>query len=464
MARRPPSATARSLARQVLRRVELENGFVSQLLDEELLRTPLAEPDRRLATELIYGVLRHRSRIDRAIAGHARRGQRMPARLREILRVGAYQILALDRVPDHAAVSEAVDAAKALGGPRLGGFANAILRALVRSGEPPLPAAESDPLGYLEVAHSLPRWMLQVLEARLPAGELAEAAAALSRPAPLVARVNLDRCRPEELQALLAEEGAQAAPHPLVDGALIVTRLGDLRRSPSFQRGLWTAQDAAAQLVGHLAAPQPGQRVLDACSGVGGKSTHLAALAQGGAAITAVDLSPRKLALLAEAAARLGARGIEPVVGDVAEFAASDRVPSGGYDAVLLDAPCTGLGVVRRHPEAKWRVQPGQVRELAALQARLLDAVAPLVRPGGTLVYAVCTITPEEGPGQVAAFCGRWPQFRPAGPAAPAGSFRWQVLLDDQAQLSIWPHRHEADGFFAARLRRCTPGETAGAS
>jgi 16S rRNA (cytosine967-C5)-methyltransferase len=424
--------TARELARRVLDRVDKGGAWATLTLDAELARSGLDERDRRLASELTYGVLRNRLRIDRALAAHADLA-RTPPKVRTALRVAAYQLLFLDRVPAYAAVDDAVAAARGAGGAKLAGFANAVLRKVTATREPALPAGGIE---RLEIEHSLPRWILDELararEASGGAPELAELAAALGRPAPLVARVNRRRTTREELAAHLTATGVTATPIEGVPSALRLDGAGDPARSPSFLAGEWTVQDAGAQQVGHLAAPRPGMRILDACAGVGGKSTHLAELADDAAEIDAADQSRTKLALLEDTARRLGLGGIRARACDLLDPAA----PLGtGYDLIVLDAPCSGLGVLRRHPDAKWRLTPDAVPRLAALQAQLLDAVVPRLGAGGALVYSVCTFTVAEGPAQIAAIVER---------ARP----RLRLL----SETRTWPP--DADAFYIARLER----------
>jgi 16S rRNA (cytosine967-C5)-methyltransferase len=448
--------TARELARRVLDRVDKGGAWATLALDAELARSGLDERDRRLASEIVYGVLRNRLRIDRALGAHADLA-RSPPKVRTALRVAAYQLLFLDRVPPYAAVDDAVAAARGAGGQKLAGFANAVLRKVNTAREPALPAGG---LERLEVEHSLPRWILDELARALvatgggaapagggaaPAGggaapELAEVAQALGRPAPLVARVNRRRTTREALAEQLRAAGAAAEPVAGAPAALRLEGIGDPGKSPSFLAGQWTVQDAGAQQVGHLAAPRPGMRILDACAGVGGKSTHLAELADDAAVIDAADQSRTKLGLLEDTARRLGLGGIRAHACDLLDPAA----PLGtGYDLIVLDAPCSGLGVLRRHPDAKWRLTPDAVPRLAALQAQLLDAVAPRLAPGGALVYAVCTFTLAEGPAQIAALVER---------ARP----RLRLV----SETRTWPP--DADAFYIARLERADPAEPAG--
>ncbi len=430
-----PGLTARALARQVLRRVEQGEAYATLALGGALARSRLSPADRGLATELVYGVLRHRTRIDRALAAHAPRGLGGLSRPALIaLRVGAYQLL-LSRVPAHAAVDDAVEAVRETGGTKVAGFANAVLRKVATAGEPPPPAKLED---RLESVHSMPPWLVARVLLAVGPGEAEELAAAMNRPPPVTLRVPLWRIGREALgERLLSERpGTEIVPSALVPEALVTRGAGGVEDLPLFQEGLATVQDVAAQRVGRLLEARPGEHILDACSGVGGKSTHLAELARaagGPARIDAADLSRRKLDLAIDGARRLGLDEIRTIEADLAQAGAP---LAAAYDRVLLDAPCSGLGVVRRHPEAKWRSAP-DVAALAALQRRLLDAVAPRVRPGGVLVYSVCTFTFEEGEGQIRRLLAE----------------RSDLVLDGEF-LRTFPHRDDADGFFAARLRR----------
>ena len=464
--------SSREVARRVLDRIEKDRAWATPTLDGELARAGLVDRDRRLASELVYGVLRHRTRIDRAIRAHADL-KKTPPRVVTALRVATYQLLFLDRVPGYAAVDDAVAAARNAGGPKLAGFCNAVLRKISTAKEPVLP---TDPIERLEIEASLPRWILDELAASVSDGipamtsvgkvgfagdqvvgrdrfshelaaysapatpppsttvrdasPLAAVAAAFAQSAPLVARVNRRVATPDQISADLATVGVTATPIAVAPQALEIEGLGAPGKSPSFVAGRWTVQDSGAQLVGHYAAPRAGMRILDACAGVGGKSTHLAELCDDAGSIDAADLNKVKLGLLGETAARLGLTSIRPIVCDLLDPAAP-LAPA--YDLIVLDAPCTGLGVLRRHPDAKWRLVPDDVPRLAKLQAQLLDAVLPRLAPGGVLVYSVCTFTRAEGPEQIAALLAR----------------------SDLRLVSAhrtWPP--DADAFYLARLER----------
>ena len=409
--------TPRDVARRVLDRVEREGAWATPALDGELARSGLDQRDRNLASELVYGVLRHRTRIDHALAAHAKL-EKTPPFVLIAMRIAAYQILFLDRVPSHAAVNDAVAAAREASGDKLGNFVNAVLRKLDKAAVPKFPG--------LEVEYSLPTWILNELKAAAPTGRVPELAAAFAESAPLVGRANI---RKTTRDALLAELPGTA---PIdVDGMTpaAFSFEGDPARHASFLAGRWTVQDTGAQLVAHIAAPHAGQRILDACAGVGGKSTHLAELTDDKASIDAADLNATKLGLLAETAERLGLSSIKRHACDLLDR----NAPLGEYDLIILDAPCSGLGVLRRHPDAKWRVKPADVPRLADLQRQLLDAVLPRLAQGGTLVYSVCTFTRAEGPDQVAALVAR-------------------TGLRLTMEHRSWPPA--ADAFYVARLQR----------
>ena len=451
--RRPDGA--RDLARAVLRRVEQGEAYATLALGGALSRSRLSGPDRAFATELVYGVLRHRTRLDRALAAQAPAGLKLPKPGMIALRLAAYQILFL-RTPAHAAVDDAVAAVHKLGGARLAGFANAILRRLATGGEP---APPTDLLARLETVCSLPGWIARRVVAAYGEAEAESAAAALNEPAPLSVRVALWRTTRHDVAAAL---GGDVRDSGYLPEGLLLRGAGALDELPAFRDGLVTAQDIAAQLIGRLVGVAPGERILDACSGVGGKSTHLAELAKaaGGAvavavAIDAADASQRKLDLAVDGARRLGLDGIRPIACDLTR---ADAPLAASYDRVVLDAPCSGLGVLRRHPEGKWRRREAEIAPLAALQARLLDALAPRVRPGGVLVYSVCTFTEEEGAGQLARFLERHPGFALA-PPPPQPGVDLAPFLDDVegARFRSATHRHGTDGFFAARLVRRGP-------
>ena len=421
----------RDVARRVLARVDRQDAFATEVLGEALAQTALAVGDRALVTELVYGTLRHRARVDRALASVSRSGGRQSRKVKTALRMAAYEILMM-RTPAHAAVHEGVGGVRQAGGQRVAGFANAVLRRLANEGEPALPP-ESSIFEHVEVAHSLPGWIARELAAAVGEGELASAASAMNEAPRVGLRAVADRdLVMQEITLERPEAQLEAVPY-LPEGLWL--RGGAPDTLSGFAAGRFTVQDPGAQMVARLCGAAPGERILDACSGLGSKAAHLAALSGGRAAIVAADSGTDKLARAQQSFGRLG-------VTDAVQTCAMDLTrpapPVTGtlFDRVLLDAPCTGLGVLRRHPEAKWRLGPEDVTRLAALQTQLLASMAAVVRPGGVLVYAVCSFTRAEGPDQIDRFIAGHADFS----------------VEESART--FPHSHGADAFFMARLRR----------
>ncbi len=368
-----------------------------------------------------------------------------------LLRLGAYQVLQLDRVPDRAAVHETVELAKRNGLGRAAGFLNGVLRNLVRhKGSIRYPEAKANPLEHLQHALSLPRWLATRFLRELGDEEALALGAALLQAPPQTLRVNtLKMTRPTFLEAL-AEAGIEAEAGRFAPEAVT---LSAARRDalPGDDEGWYQVQDEASMLVAHLLAPRPGERILDACAAPGGKTTHLAALAANEARICALDLHPQRVQLVKEGGRRLGCGKIDARQWDLTT--SPDFLAPASFDRALVDAPCSGLGVLRRNPESRWRRREGDIANLAKLQKAILANVAPLVRPGGVLLYSLCTVTPEETDGVVEAFLGSHPEFvrDDLRDSTPRG---WHGLFDDRGALRTWPHRHGMDGFYAVRLKK----------
>ena len=431
-----------------------DGAFANRALAAALERAPqLSPPERGLATELVYGVLRRRARLDRALDAVATHGLSVPDDVRNVLRVGAYQLLFLDRVPAYAAVDDAVETMKREHGARLGGLANALLRRVAERGEPPLPDPTRDPRAHLVDACGFPVWMAELCLRELGAARAVALGTASGEVPPLALRANRlgGVTRQALLDALAAERpGATLTPSPVAPDALLARGLDAPATTAAFAAGAFAIEDVGAQVVAELCGAAPGERVLDACAGLGGKTAHLAALSGNAAAIDALDLSAAKLRQAEEQWARLGAQGITVRAADLTKDFPAGTAP---YQRVLLDAPCSGLGVLRRHPEVLLRRTEADVTLLAATQRRMLDVVAPLVAAGGVLVYAVCTFDRAEGEDVVASFLAAHPEFSPAPP--PATAVDWSRLTAGAPHLiRLWPDRDDADAFFAARLHR----------
>ncbi len=437
----------------MLLRVEQGGAFANLALDGALRSAGVLEPrEAALCTELTYGTLRWQLELDRAIAAHsARPPAELDAPLRAALRIAAFELLHHPRVPARAAVDQGVELVRELGLARAAGYANAVLRRLSETrAPPPAPSKEADPIGHIAATTAHPRWLIERWARWLGADEAEKLAAANQRQAAAVVRAARRRATREQVQEALRKSGIESEPGRYSPDALVLAPGAPPALDiDGHEQGLFQAQDEAAQLVSLYAAPPAGASVLDACAAPGGKACHLAELGAG--SVLAVDLHARKARNIEEAASRLGLAEVRALAGD-----ATLPLPGEGpFDLALVDAPCSGLGTLRRHPEVKLRRTPDDVDRVAALQARLLAQVSRSVKPGGLLVYAVCTLTPEESDEQVERFLAANPDFHPERPppgwALPAAD---ADCLDEQGRLRIFPHRTGTDGFFAVRLRK----------
>ena len=442
---RQPSP-ARTVAAHVLERVEADAAYADLALDAELGRRPLSVRDAALATELVYGTLRWQRYLDWILAPHSRRRlHALDIRVRVLLRMTAYQIAFLERVPAFAAVNDAVTLAR--GAPGVAEYVNAALRAFARRGaaerEPALPG---DAVDALATRCSFPTWLAGRWIARYGAGEAETLMRALNGRPPLTVRANTLRTSREALAARLGtEEHAQVSPTALAPEGLVVEGGGDPGRWRAFADGACVVQDEASMLVSPLLEPEAGATIADVCAAPGTKTTHLAQLMRDRGRVLAFDPQPARLARVGEAAARLGLTIVETVEGPVEALAARW---AGDCDGVLVDAPCTNLGVLRRNPEVKWRRQPADIAAAAERQRGILAAAAALVRPGGRLVYATCSLEPEENDEVAHEFLAAHPAFAVDPPAAAP------VAPDAAGFVRCLPHRHGTDGFTAVRFRR----------
>ena len=442
---------ARELALEVLERVGRAGAFADLALHAALERGDLGPEERALATELVCGTLRWRGRLDFALAAVLERGlEKLEPRVVDLLRLGAYQILFLDRVPDAVAVSESVRLARAVGLGRAAGLVNAALRRLARERERlPLPRLEDDPLGHLVHALSIPGWIAERWIAAYGAESAAELARASNTPAPPTVRANRRRIGRDPLLAELRERFPDAEPCRFAPDGLRLGR-GDVARDPAFRDGRFTIQDEASQLVVEWLDPKPGERVLDACAAPGAKATAIAERVGDAGCVLALDRHARRLGLVARDARRLGLANLRTLQADASRPLDGVAAPA-SFDRVLVDAPCSGLGALRRNPDARWRLQPSALGELAALQRALLLRVRPLLVPGGALVYSTCTLATEENEAVIDAFLAEAPEFRRAAAPPPASI---APLVGRDGFLRTFPQRIDADGFFAARLER----------
>ena len=426
-------------------RLERDQAFLAAALDAELdAARGLSVPDRALATELSYGAMRRRLRLDHAIAASSDRPlSKIDPVVMAALRLGVYQLLYLERVPAHAAVNETLESLKRAGASRATGFVNGALRNIGRHPGEDL-AAVTDPVERLAIEESHPRWLIDRWIARMGFEQTTALCQANNAAPPICLRVNPLRGPREELLDRFEEEGLSVRASPVSPLGLRLQSAGAVANLPGFKQGLFQVQDDAAQLVALLAGGGPGQRTLDVCAAPGAKTCAFTAQA-GGTRVIAVDIHAAKLGRINNEASRLGvADRIRLVCAD-----ASRPLPfKAEFDQVVVDAPCSGLGTLRRHPELRYRRSASDLPRLAELQGKILGCASAHVRPGGVLTYAVCSPEPEEGVDQVRAFLEGHPDFRRA--EAPPG---FTARLEN-GDLCTWPHRDGCDAFFASRLRR----------
>ncbi len=380
--------TPRAVAIDVLVRVE-DGAFANVLLPARLRKTGLDARGRAQATDLVYGALRRRRSLDALLDRVVDRPlAELDPPVRAALRLGTYELI--EDVPAHAAVGETVTAVGRTA-PRAKGFVNAVLRRVAGLG-PPWPWPDGDSTEAVGIRTSMPDWIVDRLVVDLGREDALAVLDTANRPAVLTLRVDAEGAAGDQIGAELRDAGATVEPGRVVPSALLVRGAGDPARIAAVAEGRATPQDQASQAVAAVMGAQAGERVLEVGAAPGGKSTALAVAMGDGGLVAAVDVQAARLGLVARAATRLGLSAVAPVVGD---GRALPFVP-GSFDRVLLDAPCSGLGVLRRRPEARWRLQPGAVEQLAGLQRDLLAAAATMVRPGGRLVYSVCTLTRAE--------------------------------------------------------------------
>ena len=446
---------ARQAAARALLRVHRDGAYLHLALRTICRRAGLGPREAATATALAAGVLRWQLRLDFALQRCSSRPlERVDPALLELLRVAAFEVGFSRAVPAPVACHLAVEAACGLH-PGAAAFANAVLRALVRSARDGLPAPQEGPLAWrLAVSYSHPEWLVQRWLDRLGEEAAVRLLEANNQPPPLTVRVHRQRISVEELLALWNRAGARGSAGRLLpqQAAVLEELPAPLEQLPGYAEGLWTPQSEASMLAGLAVAPEPGQRVVDLAAAPGGKTTHLAELALDRLQLVAVDRHPGRLRRVREHARRLGLSSIRVVAAD----GTRPPLPEGWADAVLVDAPCSDLGVVGRRPEVRYRRQPSDLAALVRLQRGLLTQAARLLQPGGRLVYSVCSVEPEETVEQVTWLLGQHPELaaEPLPPllrpqTAPGQPAAWWLL---------WPHLHRTDGFFVARLRRRAGG------
>lgn len=444
---------AREVALRVLHQVDTGGAFVDLALKKGLQSTQMSPRDRALAAEISYGATRYLLYLDWVIQEIARRpGDRVDPWSRNILRLTLYQLLYLDRVPGPAACHAGVELAKKYA-PRGGDkFVNGVLRNFLRQqGSLVLPDRSRGPVKYLSLRYSFPQWMVSRWVQALGEGEAELLLASLNRVAPLEVRANTLKNDRAELKEVLGEGGVGAEEGRYAPQALSLKARVPLASLEAFKQGLFHIQGQSSMLASLLLAPRPGETILDSCSGPGGKASHLGELMENRGRVLCCDLHSHRLELVRKNGVRLGLHNLEMLPGDARDL---PRELVGKVDRALVDAPCSGLGVVARKPDLKWKRGPGDIKGLPVLQGELLQEAARLLRPGGTLVYSVCTLEEEET-GEV---CRKFTRENPGFSCSSLVPYLPGDLAREPGAsggaLYIYPHRHRLDGFFLARWEK----------
>lgn len=439
----------RQLAFIALKDIYRQGAYTDIALDRVLRTAILSSADRGLLTQLVYGCVRQTRSLDALIDQLGKKkATQQPPEFRTILHIGLYQLRYQERIPASAAVNTTVELAKANGFKGLTGVVNGMLRQYSRLAETttePLKLPQ-EPIQRLGILYSFPDWIIQMWVEQLGIAETEQLCQWLNQTPTIDLRINPRQTSIEDVEAAMTTAGVEVQRVPHLPQALrIIGGAGAIGQLPGFDQGWWTVQDSSAQLVSHLLNPQIGDVVIDACAAPGGKTTHIAELMQDQGKIFACDKTASRLRKLQENAQRLQLKSIQICTGDSRNYPQFKN----SANQVLLDAPCSGLGTLHRRPDIRWRSTPANIDELSTLQSELLEQAATWVKPGGTLVYATCTLHPQENEMVIQAFLLRHSNWQIEPPLnSPLSTF-----ITSEGWIKVWPHRYQMDGFFMVRLK-----------
>ncbi len=434
----------RGIAVKILNRVERTDSYLDKLLDIELKSDELNDLDRRFLTELTHGVIRWKTRLDFIIEHFCKNKFAMQdPNIRNALRVALYQILFLTKIPHAAAVNEAVEFVKKIRGQKAANLVNAILRNIIRNiNKLPTPDNETDPIQYLSIMYAHPTWIVKRWAERYGLYETEQLLSANNERPTTVVRANLLKTSTDELTKLFEERGIKYVRSKYLDNFIKVGHLSGIYNLDLFAQGYFSVQDESAGLVVKLLDPKPGEKIIDLCSAPGGKTTFIAELMKNEGKIIAVDKYEHRLNLVKQSCERLGITNVE--------FIAEDAIGLNfePADKVLLDAPCSGFGVIQKKPDIKWQREPSDIKNLSKTQFELLETASKLVKNGGVIVYSTCTIEPEENIEVVRAFLNDHPEFE----IEDARNYLPSDVVNSEGCMETFPHKHDMDGGFAVRL------------
>ncbi len=436
--------SGRDLALQALVDIEINSAYANRSLNFLFNKYNPDEREKGLATEIVYGTLRSLILVDYLLNQLLRKElSSLHPVIRNILRSAIYQLISTPE-QGYAVVNEAVRLAKKRKLAGLSGLVNAVLRSYLRKkNQLILPEFNQEPIEHMVIVHSHPRWLVERWVHRWGIEDTHQLVEANNSVAPFTIRTNTLILSREELLTQLASAGVEAHLSSLVPEAIKINEARELNNTPFFSAGYYYIQDESSMLVSHLLSPRPGELIADLCAAPGGKTTHLAQLMKNTGQIYALDEYPHKTALIRENADRLRINIIRPLTADSRLWR-----PEKLFDGILLDAPCTGTGVLRRRPDIRWHRKPEDIKNLAVLQSELLDHAASLIKPGGRLVYSTCSLESEENEEQIKRFLSLHPNFHISIPDGFEAKFQCQRL---QEGILILPYNGE-DGFYMTRL------------
>ena len=440
-------ANARELALQTLTDILIDGAYSNHALSEQIEKNELTVQDKNFMTELVYGTLQHEQLLNFYVTPFF--NGKVKAWVRILIQMTLYQMLFLDSVPEHAAISEAVKIAKKRGGQFNGKLVNAILREMTRT---PLPSLDTikDEAERLAVETSHPLWLIKLWSKQFGWEKTIQMARANKERVNVTIRVNGVRGTREELKQKLESEGITCEYGNLSQDALVILK-GNVIKTKAFEQGWFYVQDESSMLVARALKPKHHSKVLDTCSAPGGKTTHVAELMRQTGTVYAHDVYEHKIKLIEDNVKRLGLTNVVATLQDATTL--NERYESDSFDAVLVDAPCSGLGILRRHPEVKITKQPSDLDEIMMIQKKILNTVAPLVKVGGTLVYSTCTVNRKENDKMVEQFLAQHPEYE----LDPTLVNRLPEVLHEQTKngmVQLFPGDYQTDGFFIACLKR----------
>jgi 16S rRNA (cytosine967-C5)-methyltransferase len=435
----------------ILLQIEKNQAYSNLLINQAIKQSQVPQKDFPLLTEIVYGTIQRKITLDYYIIPFLKNPKKVEQWVLVLLRMTVYQMFFLDRIPDHAAIFEAVEIAKKRGHKGISSMVNGVLRSVQRNGRQSIEAID-DPIKQISTEMSFPDWMVKRWINQYGVRETIEMCQATLLPPPASARVNQSRITVDELINQLSEEGIHVTKGDLSIDAVKIEK-GNFANSNAFKNGLLTIQDESSMLVSRALGIQPNEKILDCCAAPGGKTTHIAELLNNTGKVVSVDLHKHKVRLIDEQVSRLKLTNVSTLVMDSRNL--HEKFPEEEFDRILVDAPCSGLGVIRRKPDIKYQKREEDISQLATIQLTILNSVAPLLKKGGTLVYSTCTMDREENDLVVQNFLNDQHDFEVDSELFERlPSKVREVAINTEGQVQILPHNFNTDGFFISCFRK----------